>query len=232
MWRQHILPSTQSPALRILFIISALIFISALYSPNYLKYADQPIKADAVVLFIGPPAGVREKEANKLLEAGYADFLIIPAYNRIFMKIPHLPASIDGDGRLKLSLSLTLRNGPLKIKNTGSAGSYPHFYENTHIEVLEAKRIMDRSGFKKANFVSSPSHMRRIKMMTEHVFQQKNSTPDAYQIKFVPAIVESSEVNAPPWDLKYIGAIATEYIKIAWFYSYNVFSYNSRSDKS
>ena len=228
IWRQYILPRPQHPALSSLFIISALIFISVLYAPYYLKYADQPIKADTVVLFIGPDSEVREKEANKLLEAGYADYLIIPAYNRIFMKIPRLPASIDGGGGVKLPLSLTLRNGPLKIKNTGPAGKYPHFYENTHIEVLEAKRIMDRCGFEKANFVSSPSHMRRIKMITDHVFQQKNSTPDAYQITFVPAIVESSEVKASLWDMEYVGAITAEYIKIAWFYSYNVFSCNSR----
>jgi hypothetical protein len=37
----------------------------------------------------------------------------------------------------------------------GRIGRYHHFYENTHIEVLEAKLIMDHSGSKKANFGSS-----------------------------------------------------------------------------
>jgi hypothetical protein len=179
MWRR--------PIKLILFFalpVSALIFISVLYAPNYLNYADQPIKADAVVLFIGPDLEAREKEASKLLDAGYANYLIIPAYNRISMKMPQIPAS------------LTLNNDSSKTKNAGPAGIYPHFYENTHIEVLEAKRIMDHSGFKKANFVSSPSHLRRVKLITDHVFQHQNSAPDAYQIKFVPAIVESSGAEA------------------------------------
>jgi hypothetical protein len=34
--------------------LSALIFILVLYAPNYLNYADPPIKADAIVLFVGP----------------------------------------------------------------------------------------------------------------------------------------------------------------------------------
>jgi uncharacterized SAM-binding protein YcdF (DUF218 family) len=49
MWRRHIK--------LILFFalpISALILISVLHAPNYLNYADAPIKADAVVLFMGP----------------------------------------------------------------------------------------------------------------------------------------------------------------------------------
>ena len=93
------------------------------------------------------------------------------------------------------------------------------FIENTHIEVLEAKRIMDDSGFKKANFVSFPSHMRRIKMITDHVFQQKNSAPYAYQINFVPLRAEPSLPKASPWDLKNIGNVVYEYIKMAWFFS-------------
>jgi hypothetical protein len=78
--------------------ISVLIIISVLYAPNYLNYADPPIKADAVVLFIGPDLEAREKEANKLLDAGYADYLIIPAYGRISMKMPYRPVSFTLDG--------------------------------------------------------------------------------------------------------------------------------------
>jgi uncharacterized SAM-binding protein YcdF (DUF218 family) len=94
----------------------------------------------------------------------------------------------------------------------------------SHIEVLEAKRIMDHSGFKKANFVSSPSHMRRIKMITDHVFQQNNSAPGAYQINFVPIRAESSLPKAQPWDLKNIRNVVYEYIKMAWFFSYQLIS--------
>ena len=153
--------------------ISALILILVLYAPTYLNYADPPTKTDAVVLFVGPDV-TREKEANKLLDAGYADVLIVPAYGHIYRKADRqsLPVRIDSSN----------------VKNSSIASKYPSFYENTHIEMLEAKRIMDHFGYKKANFVSSPYHMRRIKLMTDHVFHLKNSDPIAYQIKFVPSL--------------------------------------------
>jgi uncharacterized SAM-binding protein YcdF (DUF218 family) len=193
------------------FPFLTLLVILTLLAPHYLNYADQPARADAVVLFIGPGLEAREKEANKLLEAGYADYLIIPAYGRIHRK---------ADQQTLSALSVIA----VQNQNPGPVGRYPKFYENTHIEVLEAKRIMDHSGFKKANFVSSPSHMRRIKMITDHVFHQKNSNQDAYQIKFVAVRTDLFLPEASPWDLKYIGAIASEYIKMFWFYAYQLIS--------
>ena len=203
MWRR--------PIKLILFftlLISALILISVLYAPNYLNYADPPTKADAVVLFPGPDMEAREKEANKLLDAGYADYLIIPAYGRISRKADQQ--------------SLRVNKASSTTKNSGPFGNYPRFYEHTHVEVTEAKRIMDHFGLKKANFVSSPFHLRRIKVMTDHVFHLKNSGPIAYQIKFVPALLESSWPKVPPWELKYMETMASEYIKMAWFYLYRM----------
>ncbi|MBU3931977.1 MAG: hypothetical protein KKF01_06005 [Proteobacteria bacterium] len=189
--------------------ISALILILVLYAPTYLNYADPPKKADAVVLFIGPDleAGeARKKEANKLLDAGYADYLIIPAYGHIYRKADQQSLSVNSDSS--------------KTKKSGPAGNYPRFYENTHIEVLEANRIMDHFGLKKANFVSSPYHMRRIKVMADHVFHLKNSDQIAYQIKFVPSLLKSSWAKVRPWDLQYMETMASEYTKIVWFYLY------------
>ena len=181
----------------------ALLLILVLYAPHYLNYADQPAKADAVVLFLGKNIKARNMEADRLLSDGYANYLIIPALGQVIS---------------------TSEKKPFQTKKSAATGRYPHFYENTHIEVLEAKRIMDQSGFKKANFVSSPSHMRRIKMITDHVFQQKNSAPDAYQINFVPMRAEPSLPKASPWDLKNIGNVVYEYIKMAWFFSYQLIS--------
>ena len=185
------------------FPFLALLLILALYAPHYLNYADQPAKADAVVLFLGKDIKARNMEAERLLSDGYANYLIIPALGQVIS---------------------TSDKRPFQTKKSAATGRYPNFYENTHIEVLEAKRIMDHSGFKKANFVSAPSHMRRIKMITDHVFQQKNSDPDAYQINFVPMRAEPSLPKASPWDLKNIGNVVYEYIKMAWFFSYQLIS--------
>jgi uncharacterized SAM-binding protein YcdF (DUF218 family) len=198
MWRQHIKLS-----LFFALPVSVLIVILFLFAPGYLNYADPPIKADAVVLFLGPDSNARYMEAERLLSDGYANYLIIPILGQVI-------SASD--------------KKPFQTKKSAASGRYPRFYENTHIEVLEAKRIMDHSGFKKANFVSSPSHMRRIKMITDHVFHQKNSNQDAYQIKFVAVRTDLFLPEASPWDLKYIGAIASEYIKMFWFYAYQLIS--------
>jgi uncharacterized SAM-binding protein YcdF (DUF218 family) len=202
MWRRHI-----SLILLFALSVSGQIIILFLFAPGYLKYADPPIKADAIVLFLGTDSEAREKEARKLLDAGYADSLITPAYGRIYRKANQQTPSV---------LSVIA----VQIQNPGPVGRYPRFYENTHIEVLEAKRIMDHYGFTKADFVSSPSHMRRIKMITDRVFRQKNSVSGSYQINFVPVRAELSLHKASPWDLKNIGNVASEYIKMAWFLSY------------
>jgi hypothetical protein len=192
-------------------LLLALLLVLTLYAPHYLNYADPPGKADAVVLFIGgTDMEARKKEANRLLSDGYANCLIIPGSGHII-------------GTANKLLPVII-NEFAPTKKSGAFGKYPHFYENTHIEVLEAKRIMDHFGFKKANFVSAPYHMRRIKMMTDHVFHKKNSDSDAYQINFVPARLEPPLTNTVPWDLKYIEEMVSEYVKMAWFFSYDLIS--------
>jgi len=189
--------------------ISALIIFLVLHAPTYLNYADPPTKADAVVLFVGPDletTDARKKEANKLLDADYADVLIVPAYSHIYRKAD----------RQSLPVRIDLSN----VKYSSVVSNYPSFYENTHIEVLEAKRIMDHFGFKKANFVSSPYHMRRIKVMTDHIFHLKNTDQIDYQIKFVPSPLKPSWAKVSQWDLKHIEILASEYTKTVWFYLY------------
>jgi hypothetical protein len=61
-------------------------------------------------------------------------------------------------------------------------------------------------------------------MITDLVFRQQNSDPDAYQINFVPMRAEPSLPKASPWDLKNIGNVVYEYIKMAWFFSYQLIS--------
>jgi hypothetical protein len=200
------------PLLFLAIPILALLLIVALCAPLYLNYADPPFKADAVVVFAGETnMGARRQEANRLLAAGYANCLIIPGFGYIMGSADRLlPAVIDGKFAHR--------------KGSDLRGKYPDFYENTHIEALEAKRIMDCFHLKKANFVSSPYHMRRIKMITEHVFHKNNPGGDAYQIHFVPAPLEPSMAKAAPWIKKYIKHVALEYVKMAWFFSYQLFS--------
>jgi hypothetical protein len=152
--------------------------------PGYLAYADKPAKADAVVLFIGFDSRARMQEARSLIAEGYANHLIIPAYDE-------------------------------RPARKGAAPNYRRYYENTHIEALEAKRIMDRQGFRSALFVSSPGHMRRIRMIAGEVFD-----PAAYRIAFIPTRFEQRPEGIRKFTPTNVAATALECAKIIWFQTY------------
>ena len=87
--------------------------------------------------------------------------------------------------------------------------------ENTHLELLHAREMMDKASFKSAIFVSSPYHMRRIKIILNKVLDKPY-----YTLLFVPTSFE--RVNEKFWlfyeyDRNWI---IKEYAKIAWFFIY------------
>ncbi len=166
-----------------------------LYAPSFLFYADPPQRADAVVLFLGKEFKERRAEAVELMREGYAAYLVIPAYGKVAGAANHGEAS---------------RNAvPVRPPH------YPVVYEDTHIEILEAKKLMDKQGLTSAIFVSSPHHMRRIRLITNRVF------PGAtYRIAFVPTRFEKR--NEEWWFLNdsEIRKVTSEYGKIVWFFLY------------
>jgi len=103
-----------------------------------------PIKSEAIVLLIGPNIETREKEAYRLISEGYSDYLIIPAYGKI------LRASDNGVLSLIKQNPFTQNSSTRKNKDKLSHRSY----ENTHLEILDAKRVMEDYSFTSAIFVS------------------------------------------------------------------------------
>jgi uncharacterized SAM-binding protein YcdF (DUF218 family) len=190
-------------ATRYFIIFIAGLFALLYYAPAFLIYSDSPAKSDAIVLFVGADSNRRNQEVQMLLFEGYADYQIVPAYRKI-----------------QAAVSLTSDAPPPAIKpqQPKSLLQIKRYFENTHIEVLEARRMMEQYGFKTAVFVSSPYHMRRIKIMSDKVFSDPS-----YSIAFVPARLEPARES---WftltraDLKFI---AREYVKIAWFLIYSRF---------
>jgi len=175
-------------------------------APFYLSCEDAPAKADTVVLFIGSDLAARKNKAHQLITEGYADYLIIPGYGTIFKA-----SSNEGLVPVQKKFS-ALRASPVRQAT-------PKHYENTHREILFAKRMMKQCGFSSAIFVSHSYHMRRIKLITERVFNGSNC-----RISFVPAWHGHS--NKFLWwthknDLKMISA---EYLKIVWFLVYYTFT--------
>lgn len=182
----------------ILFLCAAVV----LYSPRYLLYFTDCRKADAIILLLGPDFKARQKEARDLLNAGMADYLIIPAYHKIYK------TSDKGKSQYLLP--------GLYLSRSGSAGSlsYPGFYEDTHIEIIEAKKIMTDHGLQSAIFVSSPYHMRRIRLISGKVFGNEG------YLYFVPTVYEKAPADFLDLSLSDWKKVRREYGKMLWFLIY------------
>ncbi|MBN1364347.1 MAG: YdcF family protein [Syntrophaceae bacterium] len=187
----------------VLLVLTGVIF----YSPRFLTYSTEPEKADAIVILLGPDFKARKKEANELVNKRMADYLIIPAYHKIY--------EINDKGKRK-DLSSYLKSNKFVKKNVSS---YPSFYEDTHVEIIKAQKIMSGYGIKSAIFVSSPHHMRRIKLIAERVFKTDN-----YNFYFVPTRYENIPANF--WELSSSDwkKVRREYSKIFWFIIYYTWS--------
>jgi len=191
----------------VVLITGAIIGI-VFYAPHYLAYSDSPKRADAVVLLVGPDFGARKKEAHRLIDDGFAGSLITPAFSRV------LKASADGN--------LTSVKKNHAIQETSSSrknpGEHANLYEDTHLELLYAKEIMDEHGLKSAIFVSSPYHMRRIKIIAGRIFDQRDCG-----CSFVPTRYEKPCDNLW-WTNRYcLKWVMGEYLKIGWFLLYEFF---------
>jgi uncharacterized SAM-binding protein YcdF (DUF218 family) len=179
-----------------------------IFAPGFLFTEDVTRKADAVVLFVGPGNEARRYESEQLIREGYARYLLIPSSGKVFKK--------DADG----GLVRIVGNQPRAdfVQRVRIAANYKKYYENTHIEALEAKRMMNELGLKSAMLVSSAYHMRRIRIIAGLVFDSRTYTITCNPAKW------QTEFTAVDWlDGEKRRIIGSEYLKIGWFLVYGVF---------
>ena len=174
-----------------------------LYSPRFLLYSSEYKKANAIILLLGPDFKARQKEAYRLINDGMADYLIIPAYHKAYR--------IYDKGTMKY-LSPNLYSFKSDQNNVAVP---PSFYEDTHLEIIDAQKVMSSYGLNSAILVSSPYHMLRIKLIVMKVFDANKG--DFY---FVPTSYEKAPANY--WELSFADwkKVRKEYGKILWFYIY------------
>jgi len=175
--------------------------LGILYAPRFLLYTSDVQKADAIVLLLGPDFKARQKEVADLVGKRMADYLIIPAYHQTFRLY---------DGGAKQYLIDETH------KASGNRSVCPHYYEDTHLELIDAKRVMSRLNIKSAIFVSSPYHMRRIKIIVSKIFDDPK-----VKFYFIPTSYENAPSNiweCSPADWK---KLRREYSKILWFLIYS-----------
>jgi hypothetical protein len=153
---------------------------------------------------LGPDFIARQKEAYRVINEEMADYLIIPAQEKVYR--------IYKEAGIKyLSPNLSVRNTIKKdIANS------PNYYEDTHLEIIEARKIMYKYGLHSAIFISSPYHMRRIKLIAIKVFYNESG-----KFYFVPTSYEKAparfwEMSSADWK-----KVGREYGKIIWFFLYS-----------
>jgi hypothetical protein len=171
---------------------------------NYLNLRTNPIKSDAIVLFIGPGLDKRVKEAHQLMYEGYADTLLIPAYHQVFI--------LSGQHIVNAALIPRI--------NKFAYTTYPAFYEKTHIEAIKAKDMMDKLGFNSAIMVSAPCHMRRISIICSHIFN-----PKKHQIGYVGSRYLRASSILSVFSLHKFKFVVAETVKIIAFIFYEKTKY-------
>lgn len=176
--------------------------------PRYLVYREEPKKADCIIPLLGKEYIERKKEAFQLISEGFSNVLLIPPRYRL-VKVTNTKQKIPVQVKEELS--------ELSILAYKVHPQY-RWHENTHLELILAKEYMEAYGFDSAIIVSSPYHMRRVKLLAGYVFPENR-----YAITCVPDRYE--QVRASWWkDRRSIMWVVMEYTKIGWFLFYQRFS--------
>jgi hypothetical protein len=175
---------------------------AAYYAPKFFACTDEPVKSDAIILFTGPGFTEREKEAHRLLDEGYARFLIVPAFQNVFTP-KNIPPQVPD-----VSDNANIKN--LKV--------YPIFYESTHIEVLYAQKMMNAMKCRSAIMVSSPNHMKWIRMISQKVFGEQSRF-----ISYVPTRYLHCPAGLQDMDMADWMHVIEESVKICYFRIYSSF---------
>ena len=197
-------------SLKHLAFIFLILFALALffYSPRYLILKNNPVKSDVVILLLGSINKERAEEAHRLITEGYAGTLFVPAQKKTF--------TISDNGSLSHYLKKLSNQNWLNPKREIKLNY--QFQENTHLEIIAAKSMMDSANFTSAIFVSSPYHLRRIKIIANKVFIGK-----AYQLSFIPSYPLGKDEAFWVINKNTVAMVVSEYAKIAWFLLYEPF---------
>jgi hypothetical protein len=213
---------------------------SCLYAPRFLAYSDTPRKSDAVILFLGDEKGGRRKEALNLLQGGYAQYLLVLGYKAAYTFQGGVlkPVYMNLIGNIEFFSSFYPGNKILQAEKKQGAhkADFTHYcWENTHIEVLTALKMMEALGLETAMMVSSPFHMRRIRIITARVIAiPKGMNPGHIQVNndpigehrldsfaFIPTHFEKPLDKFWFMNIHNLINVPLEYAKIVWFTLYS-----------
>ncbi len=193
-------------------------------APQFLLFAETPRKSDAVILFLGDDFNARKRYAFELLQKGYAEYLFVPALFEVYRFQEGVLTPVSGHSKWPASnwdvfLWPEYREGNHAWSRLSG---YPQYWENTHIEVLRAKEMMEHFGLQRGILVSSPTHMKRIRMICGRVLD--NPAPKIGN-EFDRFAFSPTPYKNAPGKLWFLSAgdlinVSLEYVKVAWFWLY------------
>ena len=177
--------------------------LGIVYAPVFLAYSHSFDKVDCIIVMVGGGSGYRFKGAEQLVVQGRSEVLLIPAYNKM----------IFAEGS-RLSERENIHVATVVDKPVTFMGRKFRIFENTHLEMIKGKKIMDKSGYRSAIIVSSPYHMRRLQLIAGKVFG------DDYQIGFHATPFEKYDTLGCFRSWETFENVWNEYLKIGWFLVY------------
>jgi hypothetical protein len=202
-------------------VLVIILIIGFMLAPRYLVYADPPIKSDIIVQFPVPEMETMRRESMLLIGEGFSEYLCTPTSLSLYrtnqdrtgltaIRFPDVVPTADLHGqRFETEINMAY------FEKLRRDCRFPRYYENTHAEMLLAKKVMGACGFRKAIFVSSPYHMRRIKIMAGRIFDS------AFDIRIVPSRLEK-RFETPLPSSKDMQHVFMELPKMVWFLCYDM----------
>jgi hypothetical protein len=178
-------------------------WLAAALLPGFLLYATPPFKADAVVLLLGTDESARRRQADDLITAGWAKYLIVPYEGEIL--------------ETRVSRTLVTPQKTAAIARGVKIDYLRAYVQRTHLELLQTRELMAYIGTTRVIFVSSPYHMRRIKIIAGRVFEAGE-----HEMAYIPTIDDPPQI---PWFFHWgdIQWVLSEWGKILWFFIYGPF---------
>jgi hypothetical protein len=154
---------------------------------------------------LGPGFGDRIQIGQRLLAEDKVKYLLIPGRCVVFSK--------GAGGKLDAEISMLNFGHPLCIDLDA-----PAYRVRTHRELELTREMMEQFGFNSVNLVSSPYHMRRIKIIAGAAFRGTD---------FAVACISAEKSGEGAWNWWQRSEdwwwVSHEYIKLAWFRLYTAF---------
>ncbi len=201
--------------MKVLLGCLAIVALGIVCAPGFLVYSYPIDKVDCVMVMIGSKQGKRIQGAEKLVKQGRAKALLIPAYRKV-----SFAEGAEMGKREQIQVAPGMNN------RVTIFGHSFRVVENSHLEMLLGKRMMDKLGFHSAMIVSSPYHMRRLKRIAGKVFEDGD-----YRIGFAPTSFENYDAFSCLRSWKDFENIVSEYLKIVWFLIYSPFVSHGHTDR-